>query len=487
MVEFNTRQDIEDWLKTQPRSVVSIIAVRAALRALPAFASLNVPSVSFRNKASTLILPSLYGMAEAMTSCGWSHQIEDVLGRARLVDSIGVDNRSIQAITLAHYASSANARDVTHDHNVAFSRTISITFAAIKLSQEMIGDALAVVTADVNYIKSIKSNQSRETWSTLLSVRPLWQDINMPNELKQDWKQLKIALHNLNEDWEVWTSWYENILAGGERNEDLEIARISFPPEDYTNAAVLNPKIKALLINKLSEATPLAEKVYLNEEGKFDVEFLPVRALYAENLKRLEDAIRKCVRTNALTETSDEIIFLQDIINLHADNPQRIFDDCRFAQTTLQDLVNKHIIDDSFAVKRLINSVQLTADDIQANEADVRDTLKSRSTLHINTDVTVNHINQKDIHKHQKPIEDITSERLGSELKQDGIDFLTLPFGKDKAQAIYRLASRYSRMYIQIHNDSGGITLDGARLALIHAQPHLEAMINILRNFLPGY
>ena len=52
-------------------------------------------------------------------------------------------------------------------------------------------------------------------------------------------------------------------------------------------------------IDEIIAATPLAETIYLNPQGKFDVEFIPVQVYNAINLSRISDALNACVSANA--------------------------------------------------------------------------------------------------------------------------------------------------------------------------------------------
>jgi hypothetical protein len=43
------------------------------------------------------------------------------------------------------------------------------------------------------------------------------------------WAQLERALLDLNEDWQVWTDWYEARLKGGPADQVIEVARANIP------------------------------------------------------------------------------------------------------------------------------------------------------------------------------------------------------------------------------------------------------------------
>lgn len=99
----------------------------------------------------------------------------------------------------------------------------------------------------------------------------------MPDSLQDHWDSLKKHLLALGENWEVWTDWYEGILRGGPRNPDLEIARISFPPEDYNKPAVVNAKIKALYATPIPPQKPATVRP-IEKDGLLYSDHTPIKA-----------------------------------------------------------------------------------------------------------------------------------------------------------------------------------------------------------------
>jgi hypothetical protein len=55
---------------------------------------------------------------------------------------------------------------------------------------------------------------------------PLWPQ-GQPEQLQSLWQDMKAALHELDQDWQVWTAWYEDRLAGRVRDEARELAYVT--------------------------------------------------------------------------------------------------------------------------------------------------------------------------------------------------------------------------------------------------------------------
>ena len=67
---FQNSDEIEAWLRTQPRDVVSVFAARAALRGVPVFGR-YVNLKDLVPKIETIILPSLWAIATALSAGIW--------------------------------------------------------------------------------------------------------------------------------------------------------------------------------------------------------------------------------------------------------------------------------------------------------------------------------------------------------------------------------------------------------------------------------
>ena len=185
-------------------------------------------------------------------------------------------------------------------------------------------------------------------------------------------------------------------------------------------------------------------------------------------------------------ENSEEIVFLREMMTRHSDDPQRIHDDCRFAHSCVQDLVAKDIVADSFGVKRLLDTLSIAVTDIIANEPSVKNAVTARKAIRSAQPLQLTQANQTALLEHSQAAIDITTNQLGIELDEDAKD-VAIVFGKkDKIDAVYRLISRWSRIYAKISSASKMQITDAVLGTFIQAQPHLEAILNILRPLLSG-
>ncbi|MGD1922863.1 MAG: hypothetical protein ACFB03_01560, partial [Paracoccaceae bacterium] len=82
-----------------------------------------------------------------------------------------------------------------------------------------------------------------------LADAPLWHD-GIPDELAEMWADLKAHLENVPEEgWDVWTTWYEDRLAGDRPvNKALELKRILIPAAEWRQGpAHVNGIIRRLI------------------------------------------------------------------------------------------------------------------------------------------------------------------------------------------------------------------------------------------------
>jgi hypothetical protein len=82
---------------------------------------------------------------------------------------------------------------------------------------------------------------------TLVLSSTLWPGPS-PDWAFSEWAELEQALLDANEDWEVWTDWYEARLKGGEADQIIEVARATIPSAMWDQGPmVVNAKIRRML------------------------------------------------------------------------------------------------------------------------------------------------------------------------------------------------------------------------------------------------
>jgi hypothetical protein len=73
---------------------------------------------------------------------------------------------------------------------------------------------------------------------------PLWLQ-GQPDQLQSLWREMKARLHAANQDWQVWTNWYDNRLDGRFRAEERELAYVHIDDALWHQGpAIVNAEIK---------------------------------------------------------------------------------------------------------------------------------------------------------------------------------------------------------------------------------------------------
>jgi hypothetical protein len=81
--------------------------------------------------------------------------------------------------------------------------------------------------------------------------RKLWPG-SRPPWIAELWKKLKQDLFAVQEDWEVWTDWYETRLQGKAYYEESEMARLRVAEENWEQGPrIVNREIKGLVVRQI--------------------------------------------------------------------------------------------------------------------------------------------------------------------------------------------------------------------------------------------
>ena len=124
----------------------------------------------------------------------------------------------------------------------------------------------------------------------LLSYVPLWPG-QIPDWVRASWGELRRTLLNADENWEVWTTWYEERLAGNKMDEASDIARITIDDDIWRQEPrAVNAHIRELLEGReifhdaladepenppeadaIPQQTAVASQFSVNAEGRIDL------------------------------------------------------------------------------------------------------------------------------------------------------------------------------------------------------------------------
>ena len=223
---FRDGDELHKWLETQPRPVVIAFAARAALRAAPRLASLARDGrISARHRAE-IVLPVLRVMAAPWVAARYpTHDVE-----ADLADTAGAVYAATEveafAADAAFAALAATRAAFAADADAA---AADAAFAAAAFAADAAADAAAIAVG--------------VSPKVVLAI-PLWHGLP-PDWAGDEWARLKAALP-ASEHWDVWTRWYEAIVAGGDGFiPEVERFRATRPESFWKQpVAVINKAIK---------------------------------------------------------------------------------------------------------------------------------------------------------------------------------------------------------------------------------------------------
>jgi hypothetical protein len=277
-LRFGDRDALEKWLKTQPREVSVIVAARAALRVLP-LAATKLPAKKDAERFASLI--SALFRAGSLTRFAAKYPTRALELRATFFLAsdtfVGViDDGPTLAAKAAMNAAAVAAQALSHaqfaargyviDRAADFERT---NFARAAVSS--VDGSVARTAADAALAAAIAVLAPYLVWASLssdvhfldaggavvvLADCPLWASGN-PQDVDELWAKLKAALPP-GEDWEVWTRWYDERLAGQlSRGEAYELVFATVPEEVWDKGpAAANRWIKEHLPPEAASFNP---------------------------------------------------------------------------------------------------------------------------------------------------------------------------------------------------------------------------------------
>jgi hypothetical protein len=241
VAQFKNDEDVLRWLDAKPREVANVFATRAALRAVPLLVDRAVDGVLGRLRT----IPRqqvLRAFRAAAVSWARAAYPADRALRAAAATPINDSKIGLSSQLAAEYAAAASApgeadaaarefatRAVTHAIHAcieANARTINAILEAYSADADLLDGRIGPVAVANSQLWPGPSN----TW-------PL-----------DEWTQLRPVLLSADEDWDVWTDWYEDRLMGRTANQALEVMRATIPNELWQRGPhAVNAEIKRLI------------------------------------------------------------------------------------------------------------------------------------------------------------------------------------------------------------------------------------------------
>ena len=265
MPQISSRKELEAWLNSQSREAAVTIAARAALRVLPLVRS------AYKKRPgrikNTIILPLFRAMPTAWAAGAWPARAVE-LRAADAADAAYAARAAYAAADAAYaaagaaYAAAGAAADAAYAARAAADAADAAAGAAGAAGAAYDAAYDAAYAAIWNAISTDTDQILAGMDLAQLAQSSLWPG-SMPDWARTNWDELKSSLLALNEDWDVWTDWYEARLRGDPPIEALEIARVLISEDLWDQgAAVVNAHIK----NLIREHSP--EPVHASSPGE---------------------------------------------------------------------------------------------------------------------------------------------------------------------------------------------------------------------------
>jgi hypothetical protein len=244
MIDFSTLEEIGFWLAAirpdeRCREVAVALAARVALRVLPLV--IRTPNGKPREgeHLSRFALP-VFRAVVVPCAASWrparAAELTSAASAAVRATMSAIQDQSVNASCAS--ANAVTTLDPTVVANAAAgainaARSAARSAGGLDAFDRALNEDAAVIDGGCSGVDLI----GQSLW---MSEQPNWPE--------NRWRELKDALLQTNQGWEVWTEWYEARLAGDAArppNEALEVARATIPDEIWRQGpAVVNGEIK---------------------------------------------------------------------------------------------------------------------------------------------------------------------------------------------------------------------------------------------------
>lgn len=212
---FADNEAVTRWLSEQSNEVAIVFAARAALRVLPTVTFSPWPG-SPRRTTDEIVLRAFRAVATAWAVAAYPGHRKGLNDAARAALSGLGDVKAPAPIRAAAYASAV----ATGEAGATARATTVIGYtldAAGSKGREAFQSLLEALATDAGLLNDRFS-------AVTLAHSKLWPG-QISEWLRVSWGELRHALLDADENWEVWTNWYEERLAGQATSQEIEVAR----------------------------------------------------------------------------------------------------------------------------------------------------------------------------------------------------------------------------------------------------------------------
>lgn len=285
LAEIQNSEELEAWLRRQKRDVSVAVAARAALRTLPIVASDALRYGRGSDVFGGTALPALRATSAAWAAAKYPSHKTELRSAASAATFSAIPRSAARAADAAAKTVAARAA-FPRRPAAAFATPILAAAAAARAANAAaaaLADAADIAAADA-FWSAVSDDMARVEGGTAASIvpgLPLWPG-GQPVKLRLMWTEVKRLLESAGDDWDVWTDWYEDRLAGRARSENHELAYVLIENELWDQGpAAVNAEIKRRIevpepigpppIDAIPEQVPRAINYWINPEGLIDV------------------------------------------------------------------------------------------------------------------------------------------------------------------------------------------------------------------------
>ena len=248
-LHFATSYDAQRWLEGKPGEWALAIAVRSALRSMPALASEARTVAGDVKSAEEVILGAFRAVSAAWVAAinpDWSDNPE-LVAAINAAEAATFANKATTNAVISAYAAISSATTREND-----ARAVGAALAVSAAAGAAVAMAPANDRVEEGTIWDIAADDARilehPSLPNDIAHHPLWPGGTWPSWWMHSWQQLRRELLLSNSDWEVWTRWFEDRLNGGPANNAAEIARVTIADEIWQQGPrAVNAEIASLL------------------------------------------------------------------------------------------------------------------------------------------------------------------------------------------------------------------------------------------------
>jgi hypothetical protein len=209
---FADNEAVTSWLEGQSEDVAVVFSARAALRVLPTIPFSPWPGTGTRiTRETTLGVFRAVATAWAVAAYpGYRRELNDA-ARAAL-SGLG-DIKALAPLDAAAYASATATGDAGATSHAATVIAHALDAAGLR-GRQAFQSLLEALATDAGLLNDRFS-------AVALAHSKLWPG-QIPEWLRISWGELRHALVDADENWGVWTNWYEQRLGGQATSQEIE-------------------------------------------------------------------------------------------------------------------------------------------------------------------------------------------------------------------------------------------------------------------------